>query len=168
MIRWIGAAMIVLGAGSFGAAKTMQFYRQQRQLRAFLQMLSLLQCELQYTLFPLPKLCRITAERCDRIPAGFLNAYADRLDNGACRSAAAREAFDSPACALPPDAGMAILELFSTLGRYDVDGEEKLLNLTRNRLNTALERGETEKRPMAKGYALLGVCTGVAVAILLV
>ncbi len=27
MIRWIGAAMIVLGAGSFGIAKTMQFYR---------------------------------------------------------------------------------------------------------------------------------------------
>ena len=150
MIRLIGAAMIVFGAGSFGIAKTLQFYRQQRQLRSFLNMLEILKCELNYTLFPLPKLCRITAERSDRICADFLNAYAASLDNGACRSVAAREAFGGIKCVLPPDACMAILELFSALGRYDLGGEENLLRLTQHRLNAALERGETEKRPMAK------------------
>ncbi|MBQ6431627.1 MAG: stage III sporulation protein AB [Oscillospiraceae bacterium] len=168
MIRWIGAAMIVFGAGSFGIAKTAQFYRQQRQLRSFLNMLELLKCELNYTLFPLPKLCRITAERSDRICASFLNDYAAMLDGGACRSTAAREAFAKLNSALPPDAAMAILELFGSLGRYDIDGEDNLLRLTQHRLKTALERGETEKRPMAKGYALLGLCTGAAIAILLV
>ena len=168
MIRLIGAAMIVLGAGSFGIAKTMQFYRQQRQLRSFLNMLEILKCELNYTLFPLPKLCRITAERSDRLCADFLNEYASQLERGTSRSVAAREALAKSRGNLPLDAEMAILELFSTLGRYDLDGEESLLRLTQHRLKTALERGETEKRPMAKGYALLGVCTGVAIAILLV
>lgn len=168
MIRLIGAAMIILGAGSFGIAKTAQFYRQQRQLRSYLHMLEILKCELTYTLFPLPKLCRITAERSERLCADFLKRYADRLDSGVSRSAAAAEAFSESKCFLPPDASMAILELFGTLGRYDLDGEENLLHLTQQRLKTALERGETEKRPMAKGYALLGVCTGAALAILLV
>lgn len=168
MIRWIGAAMIVLGAGSFGIAKTMQFYRQQRQLRSFLNMLEILKCELNYTLYPLPKLCRITAERCDRICRDFLNRYAALLDSGSSRRAAAQEAFSALDPVLPPDASMAILELFGTLGRYDLDGEENLLKLTQHRLRAALERGEADKRPMAKGYALLGVCTGTAIAILLV
>lgn len=168
MIRLIGAAMIILGAGSFGIGKTVQFYRQQRQLRAFLHMLEILKCELAYTLFPLPKLCRVTAQRCDRLCADFLNDYAARLESGSSRRAAAREAFADSKPVLPPDADAAILELFSTLGRYELSGEENLLNLTQHRLRTALERGESEKRPMAKGYAILGVCTGVALVILLV
>ncbi len=168
MIRLVGAAMIILGAGSFGVAKTAQFYRQQRQLRAFLNALEILQCELDYTLYPLPKLCRITAERCERVCADFLRRYADSLDGGACRSAAAREALIAVKCVLPPDACIAVLELFSALGRYDLEGETNLLKLTQYRLKAALERGETEKRPMVKGYAVLGLCTGAAVAILLV
>ncbi len=131
-------------------------------------MLEILKCELSYTLFPLPKLCRITAERSDRICADFLREYADALDSGSCRSAAAQKAFFKIKCVLPPDATMALLELFSTLGRYDLEGEDNLLRLTQHRLKTALERGETEKRPMARGYALLGLCTGAAIAILLV
>ena len=168
MIRFVGAAMIILGAGSFGIAKTAQFYRQQRQLRSFLNALEILKCEMDYTLYPLPKLCRITAERSDRVCAEFLRKYADSLDRGSCRSTAAREAFFSVNCVLPQDASMAVLELFSALGRYDVDGEANLLKLTQHRLKAALERGETEKRPMVKGYTILGVCTGAAVAILLV
>ena len=168
MIRLIGAAMIICGAGSFGIAKTLQFYRQQRHLRAFLNALEILKCELNYTLFPLPKLCRVTAERSERICAEFLRKYAAILEDGSCRSVAAREALSFVKICLPPDASMAIIVLFSTLGRYDLDGEENILNLTQHRLKSALERGETEKRPMAKGYALLGVCTGAAIAILLV
>ena len=168
MIRIIGAVLIVLGAGSFGIAKTAQFYRRQRQLRAFLHALEILRCELHYTLYPLPKLCRITAERSERVCAEFLRTYADLLDGGSNRSVAAREALSAVNIVLPPDAQAAILELFSTLGRYDVDGEESLLQLTQRRLNAALERGETEKRPMVKGYAVLGICTGAAIAILLV
>lgn len=168
MIRLIGAAMIICGAGSFGIAKTVQFYRQQRHLRAFLNALVILKCELNYTLFPLPKLCRVTAERAERTCAEFLRKYASLLESGSCRSVAAREALSCVRSCLPPDASMAVLELFSTLGRYDVEGEENILNLTQHRLKSALERGETEKRPMAKGYALLGICTGAAIAILLV
>lgn len=168
MIRLIGAAMIICGAGSFGITKTVQFYRQQRQLRAFLNTLEILKCELNYTLFPLPKLCRVTAERSERSCALFLRKYAGLLENGSCRSVAARQALSNVKICLPPDAEIAVLELFSTLGRYDLDGEESILSLTQHRLKTALERGETEKRPMAKGYALLGICTGAAIAILLV
>ena len=62
---------------------------------------------------------------------------------------------------------MSLLELCSTLGRYDMEGENRMLQLSGQRLKAALERAEREKRPLAKSYASLGVCTGVALVILM-
>ena len=69
---------------------------------------------------------------------------------------------------LPQDAVMAVLELCSALGRYDLDGENRMLDLTAKRLQAALDRCEAEKRPRAKCYAALGFCTGLALLILAV
>ena len=63
---------------------------------------------------------------------------------------------------------MAVLELCSALGRYDLDGENRMLDLTAKRLQAALARCEAEKRPRAKCYAALGLCTGLALLILAV
>jgi len=52
------------------------------------------------------------------------------------------------------------------LGRYDLDGENRVLQLTGQRLRAAQERFEKEKRPMAKSYAVLGMTTGIALVIL--
>jgi len=63
---------------------------------------------------------------------------------------------------------MAVLELCSALGRYDLDGENRMLDLSAKRLQAALARCEAEKRPRAKCYAALGLCTGLALLILAV
>ena len=63
---------------------------------------------------------------------------------------------------------LAVLELCSALGRYDLDGENRMLDLTAKRLQAALARCEAEKRPRAKCYAALGLCTGLALLILAV
>lgn len=169
MLKIIGAILVLGGAGGFGISKAMQFYRQLRQLREFLSALEILKCELNYTLLPLPKLCRITAERVRGAAAQFLAVYAALLEENTPRSRAAPQALEQTrGLALPSDAQMALLEVFSGLGRYDLDGENRLLQITAQRLNAALERCETEKRPMAKGYAALGICTGLALVILMV
>ena len=59
-------------------------------------------------------------------------------------------------------------EVCSALGRYDLDGENRMLDLTAKRLQAALARCEAEKRPRAKCYAALGLCTGLALLILAV
>ena len=63
---------------------------------------------------------------------------------------------------------MTLLELFSGLGRYELSGENRLIQLSQHRLKAALERCEREKKPLAKGYAALGICTGIALVILMV
>ena len=167
MIKWIGAGLILLGAGGFGVGKAAKFYRQMRQLRSFSNALEILKCELNYTLLPLPELCRVTAERSERVCACVLREYARLLEQGSPRKMAAAACLENNALCLPEEAQTALLDLFSSMGRYDLDGENRLLSRTQLRLEAAIRTGEAEKRPMVKGYAALGLCTGAALAILL-
>ena len=169
MLKIIGVSLILCGAGGFGVAKAMQFYRQLRQLRDCVSALEILKCELNYTLMPLPRICRETASRVKAPVAQLLSLYANKLDNELPRTKAAAQAIEETrGLTLPSDAQLALLELLEGLGRYDLDGENRLLQMTTHRLNAALERIEKEKKPLAKGYAALGLCTGLALVILLV
>lgn len=169
MLKWIGCILIIFGAGGFGIGKTVRFYRQMRQLNELIAALEILKCEMNYTLLPLPELCRLTAERTGGMAEAFLREYADRLEEGLPRTKAVQAALeDTSALCVPNDAQMAILELFGNLGRYDLDGENRLLDLTQKRLNKTLKTCEEERKPLVKGYAALGICTGIALAILLI
>ena len=128
----------------------MRYYRAARHLQAFCRAIELLRCEINYSLQPLPEVCALVADRLTGPPA----------------AAAALEA--ARGLQLPQDAVMAVLELCSALGRYDLDGENRMLDLTAKRLQAALARCEAEKRPRAKCYAALGLCTGLALLILAV
>ncbi len=169
MLKTIGIALVVLGAGSFGFRKGFLFYKQLRQLRALSAAMEILKCELNYTLLPLSRLCALTAQRSEGAIAAFFYNFRTELDKGLPRARAASDAVEAtPGLLLPPDALMALLELCGGLGRYDMDGENRLLQLTQHRIAACIERCETERRPLAKSYAILGLCAGVAIVILLV
>lgn len=166
MLKVIGVVMIVGGSGGYGIARAVRLYRQLRQLRELLAALELLKCELNYTLLPLAELCSVTAKRSRGAVSGFFSAFGRRVEQG--RRHSAEEALEESGLSLPNDAVMALLELCSGLGRFDLDGENRLLSLTQERLRAALERTETEKRPLAKSYAVLGMAAGAALVILVV
>lgn len=166
MIKIIGIVLVLCGAGGFGIGKAAQFYRQMRHLREFSHALEILKCEMNYSLAELPKLCKITAKRSGSTAARFLSDYAQALEEGLPRTKSAQKAMEK--LSLPNDAQMALLELFGSLGRYELAGENRLIQLSQHRVKAALERCEKEKKPLAKGYAALGICTGLALVILMV
>lgn len=169
MIKIIGAVLIVGAAGGFGIGKALQFYRQMNQLSQMLAAIEILKCELNYTLRPLASLCRQVAKRTDGAVRDFFECYAKNLDKELPRaSAAARAMNETKRLILPNDAKMAVLELCSTIGRYDLDGENRLLQVSGHRLRAAIDRFEKEKKPIAKSYAVLGFSTGIALVILFV
>lgn len=169
MLKLIGAILVIGGAGGFGISKGCLFLRQMRQLRDFSAALEILKCEMNYTLLPPGKLCEVTARRSRGVCAQFFLNFATFLQSGAPRTRAASRAMDETrGLCLPSDAKLALLELFETVGRYDLDGENRLLQLTMHRLNAALARTESEKRPLVRSYAALGISVGVALTILMV
>lgn len=169
MIKIIGSLFIIFGAGGFGIGKAARFHRQIRQLNELLRALELLKCEMNYTLLPVQELCKMTAERVGGTAGSLLYHYADYLSKDFTRAKAIQAAIEhTNGLCIPNDIQMALLELFGNLGRYDLDGENRLLVMTQNRLKNTLMQCEAEKKPLVKGYAALGICTGIALAILLI
>lgn len=166
LLKLAGGLCVVGAAGGYGVSLALRLHRQLRQLRALCSALALLKCEMNYTLLPLPELCAIIAERTEGAVSAFFSLYGQKLTRG--RRRAAEEALAESGLSLPNDAAMALLELCGSLGRYDIDGENRLLSLTHERVQTALARTETEKRPLAKSYVVLGLSTGAALVILLI
>ena len=162
----IGIVLVVGGSSGYGIARTVQLYRQLRQLRELLAALELLKCELNYTLLPLPELCAVTAGRSHGAVQRFFTLLGQNLTRG--RRRAAQEALEQSGLALPNDAAMALLELCESLGRFDLDSGNRLLELTQERMRATLTRTEAEKRPLAKSYAVLGMAAGAALVILVV
>lgn len=167
MIKLIGGLFVVLGAGSFGISGTIRFYSQLRTLRAFSAAIEILKCEMNYTLAPLAKLCNNVAGRTRGACADFFSSFGKLLSEGVPRSLAVRRLLsDEKRYRLPKEAQIALLELFESLGAYELEGENRLLQMTALRLKSAEERLEREKKPLAKSYATLGLCTGLALVIL--
>ena len=166
MLKIIGIAFVICGSGGYGLSLALRLYRQLRQLRELLDALELLKCELNYTLLPLQELCSITAQRSRSAVGDFFRIFGQRLEHG-CRLAA-QEALEKSGLQLPNDAAMALLELCECLGHFDLEGGNRLLELTRQRIDAALTRTENEKRPLAKSYAVLGMAAGAALVILVV
>lgn len=169
MLKIIGSLLIVLGAGGFGIRKATQFYRQMRQIKELSRALELLKCEMNYTLLPVKELCEITSRRVGGTAGTLLKHYANYLEMDYTRAKAIQAAMETTnGLCISNDIQMALLELFGNLGRYDLDGENRLLAMTQNRLSNTLAQCESEKKPLAKGYAVLGICTGIALAIVLI
>ena len=196
MLRVLGGALVLLASGSFGITAGVRYYRAARHLQAFCRAIELLRCEINYSLQPLPEVCALVADRLAGPPAAFFRCFAaqghaapaaDLRTAGVELIAQLRPGKDhvqvhqnvivpedvlhlggAGGGQLPQDAVMAVLELCSALGRYDLDGENRMLDLTAKRLQAALARCEAEKRPRAKCYAALGLCTGLALLILAV
>ena len=167
MVKLIGCFFIVFAAGSVGLSGTLRFYSQLRTIKEFVAALEILKCEMNYTLAPLAKLCRSVSGRTRGPCSTFFRSFGKLLDDGVPRSIAVRRLLsDEKYYRLTGDAQIALLELFESLGAYELEGENQLMQMTALRLKTAVDRLEREKKPLAKSYVILGFCAGLALMIL--
>ena len=169
MIKMVGILLILCGAGGFGIVKAYLFYGQLNLVKAFSDALQIMKCEMNYTLAPLPKLCATVGKRSKGNCAHFFISFSSLLKEGVPRSIAARRLLaDEKKYQLPKDARMTLLELFENLGAYELEGENQLIRASIQRLQASHSLLEQEKKPLAKSYAALGICTGLALVILFV
>ena len=168
MLRMMGALSIVAGSGAFGFAMAAASRREERQLRELLGALEYLSCELSYRLTPLPNLCRGAAEGRRGAVAEFFLLLASELerqtepDVRSCVDAVLKKT------ELPGSVLRILKELGQTLGRFDLPGQLRGLELsireTEQSLRTVRE-GAPERR---RSWQTLGLCVGAALAILFV
>ena len=64
-------------------------------------------------------------------------------------------------------ARQTLLTLGASLGEFDLDGQSRALELALARLSSQLRRLEEGSSARRRSYATIGVCAGLAVAVIL-
>lgn len=168
MLRVMGAGCIVAGSGAFGFAMAAASRREEGQLRALLGALEYLSCELSYRLTPLPGLCRSAAEGRGGAVSEFFLLLAKELENQTEPDVQSCVSSVLAKTSLPSSLGRILGELGQTLGRFDLPGQLRGLELSIRETETALRtlrEGAPERR---RSWQTLGLCVGAALAILFI
>lgn len=168
MLRVMGAGCILAGSGAFGFAMAAASRREERLLRQLLGILEYLSCELSYRLTPLPNLCRGAAQGRGGEVADFFGKLAGELEKQ--MEPDVRSCFRTllAQAELPPVLTRILGELGENLGRFDLPGQLRGLELTIRETEQALRsitEGAAERR---RSWQTLGLCVGAALAILFV
>ena len=101
-IRFLGAILIIAVCGGFGFRLAAAHRTDLLYLRNLVSVLDYMECELNYRLTPLPKLCRQAAGEHPKTIGPFFMQLADTLDSQICADvsvcvAAVLENFPAPA-----------------------------------------------------------------------
>lgn len=168
MWKWIGAILIIAGCGTVGFSTAWSHRREERLLRNMKGALDFIACELQYRLTPLPELCRlISAEQKNLVGQVFLRLSQELEsqilpDVEACMNNCLEKE------ELPKRLEEGLKLLGQNLGRFDLDGQLKGIEMVRNYCDRELEFLGKNREERLRSYQTLGLCAGAALAILFV
>jgi len=167
--KWIGALLIVMGCGGFGFLVAAASKREEKHLQELYEALSFMISELQYRLTPLSELIARTAEH----TSGSLWQVFSALD----RELVGQIAPNAEACmrsvleqtpSVPVLTGNMLRLLGKSLGKFDLTGQIAGLTLVKETCKENLQKLSKDRTERLRSYRTLGVCAGIALAILLI
>lgn len=171
MLRGIGALCVVAAASVMGFGFAGGVRRQERQLAAMLDALTFLKSEILYRKTPLAEtFTLVTAAAQEQGTRAFFRccAHAMRSDRTLRPMQVFQTALDRTAeLSLAMPARQTLLTLGASLGEFDLDGQSRALELALARLSSQLRRLEEGSSARRRSYATIGVCAGLAVAVIL-
>ena len=167
--KWIGAVLVIIGCGGFGFLVAAASKREEKHLRELLEVLEYMISELQYKLTPLPELVtRATAYTSGALTQAF-SALGDELSNQIAPNAEScmRSALEK-AQSLPVLTGNILRFMGRSLGKFDLTGQINELTLVKEACRENLLKLSKDRAERLRSYRTLGVCAGIALAILLI
>ena len=169
IVRILGSVLILIGCSGFGVMISLAYKREEEMLRQMIHSMDYIQCELQFHMTPLPDLCIQASNGCKGRISKFWKALSQELfmasspDVAEC-VAAVRE-ITGP---YPSQVDKVLDMLSASLGQFDAQGQIHSLEAAREHCRAALEAMGDNRENKLRSYQTLGICTGVALVILLV
>lgn len=170
MLKLLGLALIVGSASAVGFGFAANIRRQAAQLTALRQALGQMKNELHCRMTPLPELLDGVGQDSPGAVGALFSACAARLraDRTGPVQAAFRSALEqTPQLALPGAVRRSLLSLSMTLGRFDVEGQCRAIDLAAGQAEAALAELEQSRAARCRSYRTLGICAGLAIAVIL-
>ncbi|MHB1419261.1 MAG: stage III sporulation protein SpoIIIAB [Bacillota bacterium] len=171
MIKFIGAGLVVSGAGFFGVTMARNYARRPWQLRWLQSALQMLETEIAYASSPLPEALDHVARSCHHpIEILFQGAREELKEREGVTVAEAWEAaikkFQPVSALLSSDIGV-LVSFGRGLGRSDREEQLKNLALTREQLRLQEVAAEAERVRSERMWRILGFLVGIAMVFIL-
>lgn len=167
-MKWIGIILIIAGCGSCGFYVAATEKSEIRMLKQLIRAISFMESELRYNLKKLPEICNETAKISGGVIRDIFRSLAKSLefqmepDAASCMINAIENTRG-----IPRRIRFYLIQLGRTLGRFDLIGQLSELEHLAESCNNELKLLTHEQGTRLRGYQTLALCTGVAVAILL-
>ncbi len=167
--QWLGAGFIILSCGGFGISIAARCKNEERLLHQLIRVLCFMRWELQYKLTPLPELCRLASKEVGGFLRVLLYSLAQELeqqllpDAKSCMNTVLQEQ-----TMLPRRLRRLLLQLGSSLGRFDLEGQIQGLESTEHACRAELETLRKNSEVRLRSYRTLGFSAGAALVILFV
>ena len=170
-MKLAGILFIVVSAGWVGLRIATSLRKRCHLIRQLLNALQVMGNEIGCCGTPLPQVFALMAISADGAVSRVFSSVAKTMDKQ--RWTTPRSAMEEALRAEPllgEDLAIAnvLLSLASGLGKYDRDSQMETLDKTRTELVLLLQSAEQECSVRSKTYEVLGICTGISVAILLI
>ncbi len=170
MIRLLGAGLVVLAAAGVGLGCAQAVRRQCAQLEGLLWALDLMQSEMVSRLTPLGELfMKLAACRQQEVAAFFRAAGQALLTPPGCTIPVSFQRGFSGAPELRPgqEAVQALYDLAMQLGRFELEAQLAAIEAAKRRITDGYLQLSAQRRERCRSYGTLGLCAGLALAVIL-
>ncbi|MBE6944891.1 MAG: hypothetical protein E7459_02235 [Ruminococcaceae bacterium] len=168
MIRWMGAIIVIVACGCCGCSMARSYGELEHSLRQLLSAMELMHCQMEYRLTTLPELCRILPSACSGIVGKVFSDLGQELER--------QETMDISLCMeealqknpkLPVPCARSLRRLSRILGQADLQLQLRGITTEMERMKVDLRQVAAERPGRVKSYRALGICGGIALAIVL-
>lgn len=168
-LKLIGALLIVTASTWVGLSSARSLRSLQSALDGLTASLERMREELSFSRIGFAELCAALSESGGKESARFFSALAKDVsgDHFEPVGATAR-AVDAAGLRLPPAAFLALEQLFDGFGRLDLNGQIRQIDYASDQLRRQAEELREGADQKCRSYQLLGLCTGIAVMILVI
>lgn len=170
MIRMFGALLLAAGAILLGCAADRHLKRRVVELQDLIQGLSTILRELEYRAAPLPDLLGVAAVHTSGQASAFFQLCAQSAEhlNGRTFQEVWRQTMEAVQLRLEQADLTILAQLGTFLGRYDTEGQRKMLENTIAQMETQRLSAQEQSVRMGKVYRVLSLTGGAFVLILMI
>lgn len=166
--KWVGAVLVIAGCGSFGFGMASGQRREEQNLRQLRRIIEFMECQLQFSLTPLPELCRMAGKAgngsLNKVFVDLVREFEEQRfpDVNSCMNAAIRKNQN-----LPESVRKILKQIGHTLGGFDLPGQLNAFASAKMECDRMLKLLESNKATRLRSYQTLGLCAGAALAIIM-
>ena len=167
IIKYVTLFMILISSSYIGILMSKKYSNRVKELKEFKNALNIFSTQIKFTYEPIPTIFLQISERLkSNVGYIFKNAYENMETLNA--GDAWERAIDNSNISLDKEDKNIIKNLSNLLGKVDLDGQLKEIELVDNFLDIQIQKAEDEKKKNEKLYKTLGITIGLVVVIILI